>query len=1019
MAEETTIRPEQVVTSEAPRSQLSAGDIVGPYQRLANSLDKLGAGLEDMAMPLAERAGTQAVTRDADGNIQVEHAPIFGKAGDAYARAVRVAALAEGEGAAKRADIELREKYRDNPKGYQNAAQAYKDATVKQYTAAAGPEVGNAVGQAIDNTTTMTFRGLLNEKERLDLARSESCIKAGREDAANEMKQLSRANAPTGPGTAFDLAHQKYETLSNELAGNPRLAYTEEERASDAGKLQSEIGAQRYLYHVDQTYKKAGYEAAVDDASDILTNPAYKFLTEQQREAYHSHAMTEIRANYAVQQQDLGAAHNALNILKDRQVRGETISPDEVWQVRNSFEKLNNPAGVLAVDNAFKHADLHDDYGRQRLADQTTQRHALAGASMARDMYQYLISQGEKPEHAAGMVASAVFESSLHPTAFNPAGGGQGAVGFFQWRGERLAQLKAYAASQGKGYLDPQVQMEFARRELATTERVAGGLLRATTTPEEAARVFSLAYERGEGRDTAQRMALARSLYEGKSVDGSGGPGARSWELANKDATIKTSATELLKDVQKDFAGGNINYSRRKDLMDIADAARETNNIDLGAKAERLANVMDYVERARTLPLDQQVGLETEVRRQMAAGTAFEGADYVLKALEAKTKAIQEGLDKNPIATWTANNPDKAKTLSPLDFSTPQTAAVGLAQRAQIAQLAAHQWGVPPRSVLDETDVDRVKAALASPDLAVKASIWSVLATIPEENRNATFEKIAKGDPNARAEAGAGAMMATDPEMAKSIMAGLQIMGSKDNVNKQFEPTSRGQGFESDLASKFPSTAFDSETRTEPEGNYATMGQMIKARYTYLAAHSNTTEYNSKLLDQAINDVTGGQVSQAGVKTIAPERGMPQAQFDGVMSNITDTDLAGVTDQNGRQVSANFLRSQGHLEAIGPGRYLVNFGGPGEKPIYAYFGFGDTPGGVQRFVLDLSGRKPIGPQLAQPYYPSMLSVEGVPTPNVMAPPGGAYLRGLLGAPGRRELRGGDQPETPSYGGVRG
>src|SRR6516165_10418864 len=221
------ITPQDIpeATSRAPESHISTGDIVGPYQQLARGMDRLGEGLEDMATTYAERAGAQAVTRDEQGNIHVDRMPIFGKAGDAYARAVRVAALAEGEGAAKRQDIALREKYRDNPEGYQNAAQAYKDATVKQYTAAAGPEVGNAVGQAIENTTTFTYRGLLNEKERLDLARADSRIKAGREDAANEMMQLSRAGVPTD-NAAFQAAHDKYETLSEELAGNPRLAYT-------------------------------------------------------------------------------------------------------------------------------------------------------------------------------------------------------------------------------------------------------------------------------------------------------------------------------------------------------------------------------------------------------------------------------------------------------------------------------------------------------------------------------------------------------------------------------------------------------------------------------------------------------------------------------------------------------------------------------------------------------------------------------------------------------------------------
>src|SRR5215472_1425637 len=209
MAEETTIRPEQPVTAEAPRSEISIGDIVGPYQRLSHSLDRLGEGLEDMATTFAERAGAQAVTRDAQGNIQVEHMPIFGRAGDAYARAVRVAALAEGEGAAKRADIELREKYRDDPQGYQNAAQAYKDATVKQYTAAAGPEVGNSIGQAIDASTTQTYRGLLNEKERLDLQRAEGRMTAGMDDARDDLIAMARANVATDD-PAFKAAVDKY-----------------------------------------------------------------------------------------------------------------------------------------------------------------------------------------------------------------------------------------------------------------------------------------------------------------------------------------------------------------------------------------------------------------------------------------------------------------------------------------------------------------------------------------------------------------------------------------------------------------------------------------------------------------------------------------------------------------------------------------------------------------------------------------------------------------------------------------
>jgi hypothetical protein len=54
---------------------------------------------------------------------------------------------------------------------------------------------------------------------------------------------------------------------------------------------------------------------------------------------------------------------------------------------------------------------------------------------------------------------------------------------------------------------------------------------------------------------------------------------------------------------------------------------------------------------------------------------------------------------------------------------------------------------------------------------------------------------------------------------------------------------------------------------------------------------------------------------------------------------------------------------------------------------------------VQRFVLDLTGRKPPGPPSA--YAPATL-YEQLTTGQAM-----------------REIRGGDQPQTPSYGGIRG
>jgi len=165
MAEETTIRPEQPVTSEAPVSHISGAEIAQPYQMLARSLDKLGQGLEEMATPLAEQAGYRAVTTDDQGNMTVARFPIFGEAGKAYARALKFSALAQADADSKRKDIEISRQYANNPEGYLKAANQYRDNVVQHVSGLAGPEVGLHLKNAIDTTTTYNYRRLWSEQQ--------------------------------------------------------------------------------------------------------------------------------------------------------------------------------------------------------------------------------------------------------------------------------------------------------------------------------------------------------------------------------------------------------------------------------------------------------------------------------------------------------------------------------------------------------------------------------------------------------------------------------------------------------------------------------------------------------------------------------------------------------------------------------------------------------------------------------------------------------------------------------------
>lgn len=65
----------------------------------------------------------------------------------------------------------------------------------------------------------------------------------------------------------------------------------------------------------------------------------------------------------------------------------------------------------------------------------------------------YLVSQGVPEATAEAMIANAMAESKLNPTAHNTTGGGHGAAGLFQWRGTRTTKdWNTFLMSQGLYY---------------------------------------------------------------------------------------------------------------------------------------------------------------------------------------------------------------------------------------------------------------------------------------------------------------------------------------------------------------------------------------------------------------------------------------------------------------------------------------------------------------------------------------------------------------------------------------
>lgn len=958
--------PNVVPQVQAPHVQVN---VAQPYLELANALDKKGEALqtvgkdlmEDVAKPAAEKAGLQAVTRDDQGNVQVEKAPIFGEAATSFKRAVKVASLADAEGTARRDDLALREQFRDDPQGYLKAADEYRQHKIKQYSDIAGPEVGVSLGRAIDAQTTQTYHGLLNEHERLTLQRSEASINSGIQSARDDAVALARGGADLN-SPAMQQALGKIEALTNEKVNNPRLAYPKEQAEYDLQHLQGDLAANRFLGSVDQTYKQQGAEAALKSAEQLLTDPKIK-LSEAERYGYFHKATAEIHANEALRRQDLGEARKAATDAMFAAGKGVVIEPELQSAIMDRLKQSGGHADAARFAASMTRSTQLDSFNKLPLGAQNDQIRVFQTAASAKSAYQFFIERGYSAPAAAGIVGNLIQESGLNPNTVHDGGTGLGIAGH---RLERLDALRKFAADRGKPANDFRTQLEFIDQELRTTEGATGAALKAAATPEAAARAF-ISYERPQGWTSdnpeaghgfANRVANARQIFanaSGAPIDqrATFGAGVDLRLAAGMQKGVDKKAGELWSKIAKDMDGGQT--PNADDLSRVIDAFRLAGDQDM---LETVAARVDRFEAARkagTGPLPQQQALIAEFERRAAQGQLSAGDDAWRKDLIARNRAITKGLDDNPITTTLQNFPEKFKTPAPLDFSNDQALAAGLAMRGKMAQFAAENWQRAPVSALDQADVAQVQAVLQASDPAGQAKIFAAITTLPEGVRNATLAKIGS-EPGLMTSAAASTLMREAPDVAQSILRGQQAL----KADPRYSPEKEGKtDFAEELDKRMPAAAFSLAGRTDPLGPFATARNMVMARYADLSAQTGDSsgKLNNDRLQKAVDDVTGGVLDHNGGRLIAPRRGMPQKQFDGVLWGLKDTDMAGVTTLSGQAVSADYIRSSAQLESIGGGRYHVRLGSDPLKPVYAYSNANtEAP---TKFVMDLRGRQSV------------------------------------------------------------
>lgn len=127
------------------------------------------------------------------------------------------------------------------------------------------------------------------------------------------------------------------------------------------------------------------------------------------------------------------------------------------------------------------------------------------------EVMQLLMARGLDPVHAAALTGHMVQESGLNPEAYNEK---EGAYGLLQHRLDRLDALRKFASDRGAPTSDIGTQLDFALKEMSTTEKKAGDAFFAGKDLPSAHAALKRFIRYGDNSD-APRLGKAQELLGG------------------------------------------------------------------------------------------------------------------------------------------------------------------------------------------------------------------------------------------------------------------------------------------------------------------------------------------------------------------------------------------------------------------------------------------------------------------------------------------------------------------------
>src|SRR6185312_9575102 len=358
--------PERVVTTSAPQSRVSGGDIRGQYDQMAGAISKvadatMGVATEMAKEQAAEDLQKQKVTRNADGSVSVANPAnsiIFGQAGEAYNQAVKAGTIAQHSNVISQELNGLHQQYPTDPASFKSAADAFRDKYLQQH---GGGEIGAGLAQDFDRTFTQHYNSITNTAGNLDITNQQKSITATIADQKNTLQGLARQ--PGGTDTPeFRAALERMKASYQALGTNPLFKMPQEQIDLEVKNFTSLLQGEATVAHIDETFTKKGKGDAQKALNEsILQNPN---LSEADRSRLFTHGLARLQYLTADAKEKIDAGRKDVSDLESN--------------IANGTIKTTDPVIGMAIRQA---QDRGDPESANRILAATTVRMNLTGIS--------------------------------------------------------------------------------------------------------------------------------------------------------------------------------------------------------------------------------------------------------------------------------------------------------------------------------------------------------------------------------------------------------------------------------------------------------------------------------------------------------------------------------------------------------------------------------------------------------------------------------------------------------------